>query len=71
MMRWLLNRLRRGRPSTAPNRETRRQMNRITRLPRREVEQIAAAVRRVPVTQREALLDVLPEWQADEIRRWL
>lgn len=69
MLRWFLAHLPRHRAGT-PNRETRRQMARLSRPPgwRREIKTIARDLRPLDPECRERVLDCLPDDQAASIR---
>lgn len=68
--RWLLRGVR-GPDPTPPNRAARRALERVSRLPRAEVDRLARDLRPLSPADRDRVLDLVPEWHAAQIRKAL
>lgn len=67
MLAWLWRRSRAG----GVNRQGRRALSRLARLPRGETDRIVRQLRKLTPPDREKVLARLPAWQADPLRSQL
>ena len=67
MLAWLWRRSRAG----GVNRQGRRALSRLARLPRGETDRIVHRLRRLSEQDRDRVLARLPAWQADPLRSQL